>query len=325
VPTGDIVELLRACMGDGERRSVEFWRWKHEDNPFGRSPGVAAYVGEALAGIRVMLRWEWLSGGETLHAVRAVDTATHPDWRRLGLFRKMTLALLDQLKNEGVDFVFNTPNPKSEAGYLTMGWQALGRVPMLGHPAPPWRWPASASEHAPQEDPHAPVDPSVAELLNATRLERFLSRLGADDGRLQTPRSIPFLQWRYLRPPGMSYGARWSIDPGGSGAAVVFRTRARGRWRELLLSEVLVSPDPAGAGAAASVLRELRKLRNHHYIVAHAAAATPERAALTRAGFIVIPRSGPRMTVRPMNSEATAPDPVAPGSWRLALGDLEVF
>ena len=36
--TADILELMRLSLGEGNiPRRGEYWRWKHVDNPFGRS------------------------------------------------------------------------------------------------------------------------------------------------------------------------------------------------------------------------------------------------------------------------------------------------
>ena len=84
---------------------------------------------DRVVALRVLLRWEFTRGGETLRAVRAVDTATDPNYQGRGLFRTLTMHGLDQMREEGVDFLFNTPNSQSLPGYLKMGWQVVGKVP----------------------------------------------------------------------------------------------------------------------------------------------------------------------------------------------------
>ena len=37
---------------------------------------------------------------------------------------------------DGVDLVFNTPNEKSGAGYLTMGWKKVGPIGAMVRPSP---------------------------------------------------------------------------------------------------------------------------------------------------------------------------------------------
>src|SRR5262245_14761644 len=132
-----ILALAAAALGwrDGEPNEALF-NWKHRDNPFGASPMWVAEVDGVLAGFRTFLRWEWeRDDGRIARAVRAVDTATHPDFQGRGIFTKLTLGALDELSGDGIDFVFNTPNDQSRPGYLKMGWQTVGRLPVRIRPS----------------------------------------------------------------------------------------------------------------------------------------------------------------------------------------------
>src|SRR5207247_2560043 len=106
-----------------------FFRWKHVDNPFGRSFMLVAEAEERILGLRAFMRWRFAAGGREVGAVRAVDTATHPDFQGRGIFSLLTRAALDSLPAD-VGFVFNTPNEKSGPGYLKMGWHEVGRIPI---------------------------------------------------------------------------------------------------------------------------------------------------------------------------------------------------
>ena len=113
-----ILALLAASLGrDGsDPRYEQLYAWKHEQNAFGRSPAWVACDGERLAGVRILMPWEFRRGAVTVRAVRAVDTATHPDYQGRGIFTRLTLHAIDELREEGVDFVFNTPNDQSRPG-----------------------------------------------------------------------------------------------------------------------------------------------------------------------------------------------------------------
>ena len=130
-----VLALLRDAMGrsDDERFEALF-RWKHLENAFGPSPAWVVVDGERIAAVRYLMRWNFERGGRTMHAVRAVDTATHPDYQGMRLFTKLTLGALDALRSEGVDFVFNTPNDQSRPGYLKMGWSVVGRLAVPSRP-----------------------------------------------------------------------------------------------------------------------------------------------------------------------------------------------
>ncbi|MBM4363048.1 MAG: GNAT family N-acetyltransferase, partial [Deltaproteobacteria bacterium] len=132
-----IVELLRASLGEGQiPRTAEFFRWKHREGPFGPSPCRVALAGERLVGVRLFLRWRFRDGDRVVEAVRAVDTATHPEFQGQGIFSKLTLGLVADETARGTGFVFNTPNEKSRPGYLKMGWESLGRITLWVRPGP---------------------------------------------------------------------------------------------------------------------------------------------------------------------------------------------
>src|SRR5205823_70862 len=99
-------------------------------NPFGASPAWVALDGDRVIGFRTFMRWEFGHAGRVYRAVRAVDTATHPEYQGRGIFSQLTRAGLDAMHNDGVDYVFNTPNEQSRPGYLKMGWHLVGRLPV---------------------------------------------------------------------------------------------------------------------------------------------------------------------------------------------------
>ena len=68
------------------------------------------------------------------------------------------MAAVEELTSDGVDFVFNTPNPESRAGYLTMGWQDAGRIPHEILPGPA----LGSAPHDQGEGPGAGGGPSPA-------------------------------------------------------------------------------------------------------------------------------------------------------------------
>ena len=130
--TDAIVALAGLALGwDDDPRNRALFEWKHHHNPFGRSPTWVAEQDGELIGFRTFLRWSWSGpGGIVRPAVRAVDTATHPEHQGRGIFTRLTLGALDELADQGSEFVFNTPNSQSRPGYLRMGWRTLGRVPL---------------------------------------------------------------------------------------------------------------------------------------------------------------------------------------------------
>ncbi|MFM8236142.1 MAG: GNAT family N-acetyltransferase [Actinomycetota bacterium] len=310
----EVLALLATALGwDADEGLPEYFTWKHRTNPLGPSPEWVAEVDGRIAGFRTFLRWEFEDAtGRRHRAVRAVDTATHPDFRGRGIFRDLTLGAVAAMTADGIDFVFNTPNDQSRPGYLKMGWHAVGRLPTAVRPtgvrgAARLLGARVAAERRPLADGGGA---SATDLLADARLDDLLARIAPPTG-LRTHRTAAHLRWRYGHPP-LGYRAVAVGDDPAAGIAV-YRVRRRGTAREAALCEVLV---PDGDRRAAGVL-----------LTAVRRAARPDHVIrLTgsgpRAGFVPVPRLGPVLTWRAL-AAPDLPPPLA--AWDLALGDVELL
>lgn len=327
-----LLELMRVALGEGKiPRTREFFDWKHRQNPFGASPIWVAEAAGELVGLRIFMPWSWSWGsGRSSSAVRAVDTATHPDFQGKGIFKRLTLALVEQVKRDGVELIFNTPNDKSRPGYLKMGWTNAGKASL-------WLRPAASSVALRRllrlagPAPLTPGDegtPAESESLSQTLsaadqsglLGHFLS--SRQSPHYRTAKPLGYLRWRYLRCPAARYHAA-SPDP--STALAIYRVRERRGLRELSISELLFRPTLAGARAAASALALAWKDARADYALLAFERDPWHALAATTAGFLPAPQAGPIFTTRPLNPGPGAPDPYILASFRPSIGDLELF
>lgn len=296
-----VLLLLQASLGWVPDDQFEaFFRWKHHANPAGRSPAwVAIHAGE-IVGFRAFLRWRFLLDGSPLEAVRAVDTATRPDWQGRGLFRRLTEHGITELAALGVQAIFNTPNSQSRPGYLRMGWEVVGRVPVRIRPVRLQALPLLPRARVPADrwcDAPVAAD-TVGPAIDALP-ERLLVAEGAG---LRTDRTRAHLHWRYGFAP-LGYQVVTLDDRAEVGAAF-FRVRRRGPIREATICDVFAPDSRTG--------RRLRRLVANRS-GADVVVSVPEHASW--------PRVGPTLTWR-----RVAPIPPPPlRHWRLSLGDLELF
>lgn len=317
VPTDQaaLLDLLSASLGWGDdERLRHLYDWKHAQNPFGASPALVACDGDRIVGLRAFLRWEFIDqDGRLRRAVRAVDTATDPGYQGRGIFRTLTLRAVEDLTEDGVAFVFNTPNAKSRPGYLTMGWIEVGtlatsiRIGSLGAAlrmmrsrVPAERWGLETTVGHPAASLLA--DPGITALLGTT----------GHEPRLHTNRTPEYLRWRYGFEP---LGYRAVTAPAGIEAGIaIFRLRQRGRSVECALCDLLVPDDDPRVSRA--MIREIATMSRADYLIR---IGGPHRAG---AGFLRFPGQGPMLTWRPLA------DPTVRGSltdWGFSLGDIELF
>lgn len=300
-----VIALLERSLGsDGDPRYPELFAWKHELNQFGPSPMWVATDGDRIIAFRTLMRWEFVRGGSVLRAVRAVDTATDPDYQGRGLFTALTMHGIEAMREEGVDFVFNTPNDQSRPGYLKMGWREVGRLPAaVRFSGPNGALVALRSR--------VPADRWSAELDIGENVLDWLDRGGPADRwaestdvrELRTNMSEGYLRWRF----GTDLLGYRVVDTGE--AAVIVRARRRGASTELALVASF-GPRTAADKLAARTARSIG-----------AAYAIRLGQSQMSSGFVALPSGGPVLTWRSLVERGSPPL----SNWALELGDIELF
>jgi GNAT superfamily N-acetyltransferase len=295
-----VLQVLRLALGETPllRRTPELWDWKHELNPFGRSLVLVAKAGTRVVGVRALMRWDLMtSGGATVRCARAVDTATHPDYLRRGIFRNLTLAVLDLARSKGIQLIFNTPNAKSKPGYLEMGWTEVGPIGVLVRP----------SLRLLRIRSHADEGHYVQEQSSRVGIPADRSPFG-----LRTPRTASYLKWRFESHPTARYSAICVDD-----TTAFVRSNLRNGRRELIVSDV-IGDDPGAA------YRAVGRASTADYIVTWHGRGSPERRAAVASGLLPVPG------FKALTLVANCIDDVAIEtshirSWDLSIGDLELL
>jgi GNAT superfamily N-acetyltransferase len=325
---GGLLELVRASLGEGTvPRTAAYWRWKHVDNPFGASPVLVAEDDGRIVGLRAFMRWTFHDGARPLPAVRAVDTATHPEYQGQGIFKRLTLQLRDEMEREGAAFVFNTPNAQSRPGYVKMGWSLVGRPTLWARAVRPARLlralrgggPGGAEQEAPAVDA-ASVDAVLAE----PGVHALVQAASRPTGRIHTVPEPNVLRWRYADVPGFRYAALRRGD-GERGAMVVLRARQRGALRELRICDAVVGPTREARANLRALVRQAPRVADADVVLAIASGRPSLQGALLAAAFVPVPRAGPILTAYPLAAAAAPPDPRRLEQWAASIGDLELF
>ena len=307
-----VIPLLRTSLKkDDDPHYEAFLHWKHRENAFGTSPAWVAVHDGRVIGYRTLLRWRFrTTDGKTMTAVRAVDTATHPDYQGLGIFRTLTLRGVAELTLAGDGIVFNTPNSQSRPGYLKMGWSVVRRLPVGVLPARPGSLPKMVNSRVPASlwsEPTA-VGLAASEVFADAGVAEALLAHAPGKG-FRTDRTPAYLAWRTSFAP-LGYRVLFASDADPAAGAVVFRLRRRGDTVEAAVIEQLVPNAVTGARLVARMLGETRA----DYAIG---LTTGPSAGLLP---MPVPGMGPILTSRPL---AATPPPAS--AWRMTLGDVELF
>jgi hypothetical protein len=319
IPT--IVSLLKTSLGESLLpKSSVYWNWKHENNPFGRSPVYLAWEGDQLAGVRAFMRWEWINDkNEVFKAVRAVDTATHPDFQGKGIFKKLTLGLVDACTKAGDDFVFNTPNQNSMPGYLKMGWEKAGKLPLCISFARPFGMMQKLMGKVSQ--PSGTVGQSMSETLSHPGLPMLLKQFHQQTSNITTRYSVDFLRWRYQAVPIVEYFVVADTEGSQMNALLFGRLKDSRLGREFRITDCFVSGIHSPKKFRTLVHESIKASQADYVTIAATSGDEQKRIAGMLRWRLPV---GPIVTVRALNY--TALEQLRNFSqWSPGIGDLELF
>ena len=321
-----LLELARLALGETRerRKTPELWSWKHGRNPFGRSQGLYAWDTEAARaiGLRMLMRWSFRRADASIvRALRAVDTATHPDWRRRGIFSTLTRRALEDARKEAC-FIFNTPNAASFAGYEKLGWKNVARFSIFRRTLVA---PRSAASGEPWDVCFSRGVLPFSEFLErharqARTIVRDWEEMRGCSG-LRTPRSLAYLRWRYAGHPQIRYGVQALVVRGALLGWLVLRPRIESQKRKVMITEMFLKEKDLGLGREL-VESAMVNLRAEH-VLSHFASRSFEQRVLRTSSFARVPDRSTFFAVKKLRT--TKPDPLLAKSWDLSLGDLEVF
>jgi len=225
----EIISLLKSSLGEKLLpKTEEYFIWKHFKNPFGPSKILLAKEKNKIIGIRAFMYWKWIKKNQQVLSVRAVDTATSPEYQGKGIFKTLTMQAVKECSEEGVELVFNSPNPISMKGYLKMGWSYIGRMPIyigMGSFLP--------KRYSEEKLNNIYEDYEIGKSINDIS---SIWEVDNADNKFHTGISHSYLKWRYVDCPATKYGS--IIMPGDFG--MVFRFKKIKGYIELRVCEIWI-------------------------------------------------------------------------------------
>jgi len=299
-----IIEVLKASLGEiSSKKTGAVWRYKHVDNPFGKSLVLVAIENDCIIGVRAFMRWQWQLGDQVFSTFRAVDTATHPDHQGKGVFKKLTLNAIEIAKEQGDDFIFNTPNTQSLPGYLKMGWKEVDKLKIRLNLANPLNWLGNAQTRLYE------INNNSSHSQLAGLISKY-NKLKAEENKLFTLKSPEYLSWRYENNPLQKYEVKGDEDFYLGGYI-----KEHKYFKELRITEHIYSDD-SGLQKINKAVKEISKKLGAHII-----SSTELSSGLGFSGNF-----GPVLTMRNVNLNLNLNQELSQlNNWSYTLGDLELF
>lgn len=294
-----IIQLLKESLGESLLpKTEEFWKWKHLDNPFGTSPVLVAEKENQIIGVRAFLRWQFTDQNRIYSAYRAVDTAVHPKYQGQGIFSRLTQELVEDMKNEGIQLIFNTPNKKSHPGYLKLGWETWGKLPLKIKLKVP-----KSSKNLLLSQNWEDISTLISKLEAPTNIQ----------AGVHTNLIPGYIRWRYQDCPIVNY----SFLSDGESYLLIYRLKEGKKGKELRITDLFILSG-FDKKKLQTQFRELIKNSGAVWVSFSGLNYDPKVLDL---GSIPLLTQGPLITLRKLQDDL---DPLFL-DWKWSLGDLELF
>jgi hypothetical protein len=358
---GAIVELFERVFGRtmGRSESAEHWHWEFTRNPTPPATIELVWDGDTLVGqYAVSPRRVWFCGGELLAAL-SLDTMTHPDYGRQGIFSASAEACYARMIERGFAFVYGFPNANSIHGFEKyLRWKTVMPTPVhvkaldvgdlvagkLGRPelGPVLskasrllsRTPALVDEWVERARAGGRVEPLVIrEFADFDALDDVdvLWERCRDQHRLWVIRDRAYLRWRYDQRPQSEY-LRLAIHERGELVGwAVLAIAEREQGRTCFIMDLLV--DASVARAMPVLLRRIEDVareRGCALISAMVGSGSRWRMGFLRQAYLPLPERlfpqelyfGARVLAETELDRALL---LHPESWQLGWGDIDVI
>jgi GNAT superfamily N-acetyltransferase len=128
LPSIDKIIDLLSLVFPNSNHTVDSFKWKHIENPYGPSIITYALHNNKVIGVRPLWKCNLIYNGAMYSGYQPCDTVVHPDYRGKGIFTKMTIQALNFAVDAGADIIFNFPNNQSAPGYKKLGWTQLDNL-----------------------------------------------------------------------------------------------------------------------------------------------------------------------------------------------------
>lgn len=276
-----LVELFAASFQ--AEVTAEYFRWKYLSNPAGQAEAMLAIEGERIVGFYGMIPEVYAIDGEDWRVHQSMDTMTHPDFQRRGLFTRLAGECYAAIQAKagyllGVGF----PGETSHRGFTEkLQWSTVMELPYHFTNRPLQRL-GKSQKHARFElqcikhfnDRHAHL---FRAYCTGTGIERVMSSSVAN--------------WQFIERPNSAFEC-FEVSDGSSIVAIACLKLDEDK--RSFLQALFLHPEADGSAVLRAVVSDAFQRHKSGQMYTFAAGNRQMGEALRSAGFMVNPfRRGP--------------------------------
>ena len=178
----------------GKKMTLDFWKWRFVENPFGRGVIKLLFDNDLLIGHYAVIPTAIQVKNNLTKAVFSMTTMTHPNYRTQGIFSYLAEETYKESAKREFKFVYGFPNKNSYYGFIQkLGWKDFGKMTILYKEI--------------EENSFA----SGLQTSDVYEIECFSNDTDSLWSRVKkdyyviVPRTKDFLNWRFSKNPDMNY------------------------------------------------------------------------------------------------------------------------
>jgi len=199
----DEYQILTLYKQVNEREmTLDHWTWKFTKNPFGKSVIKLTFDDKKLIGFYAVIPMSVQVESDLVKAALSVNTMVHPDYRGHGIFAYLGKEAYQVCEQKGVRFVYGFPNRNIYLPRIrNLGWKGFGKMSILQK-----KLESSAGV--------------VSGTKNICEIDKFDTRVNSLWETVRTnhlvivPRTMDFLNWRFVQHPIVEYAKYIFADKG---------------------------------------------------------------------------------------------------------------
>jgi hypothetical protein len=346
-----IIDLWKQVFfeGEQERAELDYWYWQFRDNPAGFGKIRLAVDGDHIVGHYAVVPMQIYLQGKPVDASLSLDTMTHADYRRQGMFERLANELYADLGQQDIGITYGFPNNNSLGGFVRkLEWTHICSLPVYVKPLRSAVIAGQVISNRLLASIAKPLAGLAGSLVFRSKkppekfarslrwLERFDASATAlwdrvyDPNKIAIKRSAEYLNWRYFQNPARDYHALAFQENGELLGYAVLRSVQQFGLRGGMITELIALPGREDVSQALLDAASQYFISREIDLIACLAHGDGRLTSLLRRNrFLLPPRQfdfkewyfGGRT-----NNAAVAPQLINdPDSWYLTFGDTDII
>lgn len=193
---------VRSLAHNEKKKDEQWFHWKFEQSPYGKSIMAMAFDGDVVAGCVALGMGRFSYKGKEYKCALSYDTFVNKDYQGHGLFKKLINLAEEEAKRQQVELLYNFPNYQSITGFRHMGWVYRANESIYKiHPVKPFRMLLNAKSIK---------QPFIANPSNINDI-KHLEFAGEEHTHTSNDNCVrmnwhpDYLKWRFLTYPNAEY------------------------------------------------------------------------------------------------------------------------